>query len=494
MAVENFTVNLGTSSPYDQISASIRGRTIPQNGQSFMAEIDGIVVNFEIESVNEKVRGSAESAYSITGRELSSEFLFRPVDFYMNANGTDANGDYSMPTASSIISTAVGAVVYNAPDFRPTQAAMGWKTESWGVGRRIRVREKNVQTLLQKLFGWSADFGKLKICYHVRGGTLFIWELQRATGQVFPVTPAMCPEILNVLSQRIRKFTEPTDTSGGIVTTPTSAISVKYLYKDEPYSGSFAWGDSVESYVNGHLVRSEKAGTVETSAYGTAYGADVLIRKRTQSTTTGESGTVVKVTETAYEYSHSQEGSTLGTNRMIPALAREITTNTTTENGESSADSETTVITHHPLGNGFYGQTATRLVNGEVTQTQHGISRGSPGGAASQYTERQLIGWEVTTTDPTVIPGYVIAKTIIPIEDASMANSYLDEYVRLHGSIERKITADVIGQPALNPVQGIIQFRGVDFYATETIVTRTPQGKRMSIAGVRWDYDPNFSD
>ena len=87
MAVEQFNVGLGTSNPYDNVSAVIRGKTEPKNGQSFMAEIGGgVSVSFEIEDATEIVRGDAESYYSISGRELRSEFLYRAVDVTMQMN------------------------------------------------------------------------------------------------------------------------------------------------------------------------------------------------------------------------------------------------------------------------------------------------------------------------------------------------------------------------------------------------------------------------
>ena len=482
MPVEQYQVSLGLSSPYDNISAVIRGRTVPENGQSFTMNLDEVGIRFEIEDVNEKIRGAAESLYNVTGRELRSEYLYRAVDCYVTMREID--GLFGMPTALSILQAAGLTVVYDAPEFHPAQAAMGWKSYGFGTVRKIRVREKNVQILLQKLFDWSADFGKRRICYHVRAGVLYVWELQRSTGQSLALTEAMCPDdALAISRKRIRKFTEATDTSGETVTTPVSAITISYQYNDVPYSGSIPWGDAMKTYSNGLLISDVSTGKTETLAYGVAYGANVLIKKTTLSAT--------KRTETSYEYGNSQEGATLGTGRNDPVLSKETTRSWTIEDGDETEDPEMTIITHHSRGDGFYGQTAVRYIDGDVDQVQHGVSKSSPMGAASQYTQRRLAGFVASggSGSGAQAIGYLLAQTRIPIEDTDLANDYLDEFIDLHGAIESKLTATVIGQAALNPIQGKIIFRGIEYYVTDVSVAQTPKERRMSLSGTRWDYD-----
>ena len=476
MAVEQYTVTMSVNNPFDMVSAVIRGKTVPVIGQSFSLDLDGVVVSFEIETVQEKVRGNAESIYTLTGREMRSEALYRAVDFTLGMSGGNST-PLSMPTVSTILSGAGLTVVYDAMEFKPTQSAMGWTV----TNGTVRIREKNVQTLLQKLFGWTSEFGKLKINYHFRNGVIYVWETQRATGPIIALTNAICTvDSLNLQSQVIRKFSESTDTNGTTVTTPTATVTFEILYDDVPYSGPVVWGKASLIYSGGLLVSSTAGDVKDDFSYGYMYGANVLLQKITESPT--------KKTKTLYEYDRAQAGSQLGTTRPEPALSRETTTGESIKDGAWSTDSESTVIDHSPRGDGFYGQTATRYVDGVVDQVQHSISRGTPSGAASQYTLRKEAGWRQTTPTPTTtLPGYVLAKTVIPIEDTGQANTYLNELIAMNGQTEKTIRADTVGQVALNPIQGRIGYRGLEYYATDATITRTPTSKRMTVAGIRWD-------
>lgn len=494
MAVEQLNASLGTTSPYDNISAVIRGKIVPVEGQSFSVDLDGIGANFEIETVNEKVRGVGESCYAIAGRELRSEFIYRAVDFDMNMRYDTGKSAFSMPTACEIIGSLGISYDYDAPDFRPTQSGMGWKTTATKSGNsyscKVRIREKNIQALMDKLFGWSGEFGKKKICWHVRCGVLHIWELQRASSQPFTITEAMCPGTLNIDRQRVRKFSEATDISGTTVSTPTGTWQFDWLYADVPFSGGFSWDAASMTYSDGLLVEvvaDEADGTARTETYGYQYwyGGYCMTSKTTTSSK--------KKTQSTYTYGRTHEGSTSGSGRDVPCLAREETISWTRKVEGFELDSEKTVIEYHPLGNGFYGITAIRYVDGEAGQVQHSVSRGSPGGAASQYTERQVSGWKETYTEESVtFPGYVLASTRLPLESGDLANEYLEEYKNLHGSIESKITAEIIGQAAIDPIKGKIIFRGVEYYATDVTVIWKKDGKRMNVTGVRWDYDVDY--
>jgi len=487
MAIESLNVTLGTTSPYDHVSAVVRGKTEPILGQDFSLDLDGITVNFEIESCSAKARGVNESIYSITGRERRGEILYRPVDATLPMIYNSETNAYGMPTVTQILHAAGLNVLYDAPDFRPTQAGMGWKTtnEAGTQNTTVRIRESSVQSLLEKLFGWSAEYGKRKICYHVRTGVIYVWELQRATGQSLTVTEQMCPEenAPVIDKQRIRKFTETTDTNGNEVSNPPGTWGgFGWDYADVPFSGGASHGTASLTYSNGVLVSSSKSETVngvavsttENYSYNWSYGAPVLSSKT--STTDGVS------TTTSYSYGMTREGATTGSGRNVPALASESTSNT--------KNSDQTIISYYPLGNGFMGTTATSIVNGKVDQVQHSVSKGSPGGAASQYTERQLKGWHITYTPN--LPGYVLGSARLPIEDVELAELYLTEFKNLHGSVEQKLTAEVIGQLALNPINGKIVFRGVEYYAVHSAVANSSKGKRMNVSGIRWDYDEAY--
>ena len=495
MAVESLTVGLGNSNPYDNVSAVIRGKTVPQSGQSFMVDLGSVSVNFEIETIAETVRGPAESLYSITGRELRSEFLYRAVDFFMDMEYDSVKKAFRLPTASAIIGRLGLSVVYDAPDFRPTQAGMGWRTEYTQSGNnftcKVRIREKNVQALFERLFSWTGEFGKRKICWHVRSGTVHIWEMQRATGQTFTITNQACPtDKLRIETARIRKFTEVTDNSSTTVTTPTASLSFGWDYADVPFSGSFSWGGATMSYSSGLLVlvqTAESNGVMqqETYEYGQAFGAMCMTRKT--------SLTAAKRTVTNYDYQADNEGSTLGTGRKVPVLAYEETRSWTIKDGIEKEDADRTIVRYHPLGNGFYGITATKYANGNIDQVQHAVSKGSPGGAASQYTERQIKGYHITSTGtPVSFPGYVLAPTRLPIEDEGLANEYLTEFKNLHGAKESKISAEIVGQLPIDPIKGKIVYKGVEYYVTESNATWTSDTKRISISGIRWEYDEAY--
>lgn len=515
MPVEQIAVGLGTSSHYDTVSATIRGKTVPQNGQNFTVDLSGTAVNFEIEDVEETPRSGAESSYSVSGRELRSEFLYRAVDFTLQMPYYSGENGFGLPSATYIISKLDLPVIYDAPDFRPTVAGMGWKTKyTDSNGNRsceVRIREKNVQSLLEKLFSWTSEFGKRKICWHVRQGTLYIWELQRATGQSMTVTLAMCPkDKLKLKKCRLRKFSEVTDTDSSGVSTP---LVWEWDYGDVPFSGTVSQNGSSLSYSNGYLVSVTSTNTGDSTretknedyAYGTFLGATCLSWKKVTTVQVSQDSdgyevTTTKTSTTDYSYARKREGMTTGTGKAVPVLCQEKTTNNSTTSSSNphtankTADTETITVDYYSLGDGFYGVTAVRRIAGEIDQTQSSISNGSPGGAASQYTTRQITGGHVKTDGgtSTTVPGYILAPTRLPIESASLADEYLSELKNLHGAIEQTITAEVVGQAALNPIRGKIVYNGIEYYATDVSINWTSTGRRMSVAGIRWDYDFSY--
>ena len=497
MAVEQFSVGLGTSNPYDNISAVVRGKTEPKNGQSFTADIgSGILVGFEIEDATEIPRSGSESYYSISGRELRSEFLYRAVDFTMQMNFR--NGAFGLPSVTSILGQLGLSIVYDAPDFTPTVAGMGWPTvttttksvNGTSYSCKVRILEKNVQALLDRLFSWTAEFGKRKICWHVRGGTIFIWELQRATGSALTISNAICPtDKLRIQRSRVRKFTEVTNTSGDGVSTPTSSIGIEWDYGDIPYSGSFRWNGALMSYSNGLLtdvVVDEDEGATQTRyGYSTFLGCPIMVFKEVK--------TPKKRTETTFSYEREREGSTTGNGRAVPVLSFEETISWKKNNdGIYVREAESNSVLYCPLGNGFYGSTATRYVNGKAVSHQSVVSKGSPGGAASQYTNRQVVGWHQTGGGTASFPGYVLAPTRLPIESSDLANEYLAEFVNLHGAVESRITVELVGVEPLNPIRGKIVYKGIEYFATESSVVWTSASKRIAVAGIRWDYDEAY--
>lgn len=497
MAVENLTVNLGTSSRYDLVSAVVRGKTVPQNGQTFTATIDEVVTTFELENVEETVLSAAESSYVVSGREQRGNFLNRRVYFDQQLEYNSASGKYQLPTAYSIVNALGLDVVWNADDFRPTVGGMGWTTTSekvsgtWTV--KAKINERNVQSLLEKLFGWSAEFGPLEYKWHVRGGTLYIWQVKNAAGQSLTLLPAMCVRgSLKINRSRLLKCSETATTTSDTVETPKATITVSDVYSDLPYSGSFSDGYAGMSYSDGYLTSVTTAYTgsdgntvtrTEGFDYSDFYGGGCLVRKVTTD--------AAKIVTTVYHYTSEREGRS---NRAVPVLCHEVTTSSSkNSSGEWSADSESTEVHYHSLGNGFYGCTAVRKVDGDISQVQHTVSKSSPGGAASQYTERQITGYKVTTGQTSdTFPGYVLAKTRLPVQDEDQANAFLDVFKNLHGAIESKISAEVVGQPAFNPVQGKIVYNGLEYYAVDSSVKLSKDGKRMTVSGIRWDYDANY--
>lgn len=483
MAVEQLTVNLGTTSAYDTVTAVIRGKTVPVEDQCFNIDLDGMQVNFQIETVDEKPRGPAESIYSITGRENRSIWLYTPVDFTMNM--VLSGSSYVMPKASAILSAAGITHSYNAPDFTPTAGGMGWTVKAVSGGKTVRIREKNFQALLSKLFSWTAEFGPKKICWHVRAGVCHVWEQNRIFGSTLTLTDSMIPrDGLNISSKKLRTYTEATDSSGNDVSTPNGAYSFAWNYADVPFNGiHYGPGGSVCSYSDGLLDKSvkttESSTTTEEYSYTTFWGAPCQTKKKTTIVETSEEETTTRIIETTSEYDRQYEGATAGSGRDVPVLSREVTQSWT--NGE--LDSEKTVVEYYSGGKGFYSITATKYVDGAVDQVQHSASRSAPGGAASQATEKQCIGYTVTVSGGSA--GYSTIATRLPIE-YSEALEYLGVIEALNGVRERKITAEVVGQSAFNPIGGAIIYRGVTYFATESRVSRTPTTKRMSIEGIRW--------
>jgi hypothetical protein len=491
MAVENLTVSLGTTSPYDTVSATIRGKTEPQIEQSFSLDMDGISVFFEVETVSEMVRGAAESVYAITGIDGRSEYLYRPVDFIV---GMIRNGaDWLMPDASTLLAMAGTPCVYQATYFRPTAGGMGWtvteqKSNGVVVGKTVRVRETNRQALLNKLFSWTNDYGPYKICWHMRGGVIYVWDQATASGQSITLTDDMCSSI-KIDSRKIRTYTEATDTTGDPITTPVETRSFAWNYEDVSYSGGHSENGALLSYSDGVLVSSIKiAGnntTTEEYTYQTWLGAPCLSRKTTTvvTTDTTSNDSTTKKAETTYLYGLQREGSTTGTGRQVPVLTQESTQSWT----DGTPDAETITIDYHSSGNGFYSMTAAKYDSGNIVEVQNSVSRGSPGGAASQATEKRCTGFSITVTPPaTTPPGYSTVSTRLPIQYGD-ALLYLARIEALNGSIEKKLTAEVVGQPALNPVLGFIVYRGVTYYATEATVTQSSSGKRMTLKGIRWN-------
>lgn len=85
------------------------------------------------------------------------------------------------------------------------------------------------------------------------------------------------------------------------------------------------------------------------------------------------------------------------------------------------------------------------------------------------------------------MPGYVLAKTTLPIEDTDLANEYLAELVAMDGKIETVLSAEAVGQVAMDPIRGKIIYEGVEYYATDTKINSSPSSKRMPLTGIRWD-------
>lgn len=501
MAVESLRVGLGNNNPYDDITATIRGKVVPKTGQSFFADLNGVGISFEIETVAEKVRGAAESTYTITGRELRGEFLYRAVSFDISMHFNAQKSVFTMPSVLEILSRTGIPFVYDAPVFTPTKAGMGWnmkRIESNGYRMDLLVREKNLQSLLEKLFSWTSEFGKRKICWHVRGGVLHIWELQRATGQALTVENHLSvADNLTIGSARVRKFTEITDNSSNVVTTPVAAIQAKWIYGDVPFSGSFSWGGATMRYSDGLLINVQTSVNGYTEETGYSYGRfNNLPVMRYKYTETEDS-----FTETNYNYQGDRQGMTIGVGRDEPVLSSEYTYSYKKKNGQNSATREFVEVRYHPLGNGFFGVSARRESqklnknnDWETVDTQHrhSVSRGSPGGAASQYTERKITGWERDDSDVPAFLGTLVAPTRLPIEDAALANDYLAEFVNLHGAVETKISAELVGVGSFNPLKGKIVYRGVEYYATDSSLTWSSDSRRVTVSGVRWDYDPEY--
>lgn len=473
MAVEQFTVALGTSSAYDQVSAVIRFATAPVIGQAFTADLgSGIISNFEVESIRETVRSATESSYAITGREQRCEFLYRPVDFNVNAV-YHSEGGYGLPSAVDILYAAGLTGVFDAPTFTPTAQGMGWKLTGTytapGCAMQFRIKEPNMQSLLNKIFGWSNEFGKRKICWYVRAGLVYVWELQRSNS-TYVISEAKTPTI-RITKQVIRKFSETTDTSGTDVTTPTGTISLTNIYTDVPFSGSFYFGEASMAFANGVLVK-ETGNEWETTYQ---YGSGPVLTQKTHTVTNK------KITTTTYQYS------TIG-NRDEQYLCMETTTSQTYKDGGWTTDKESTKVQSQPLGNGFFGQTATRYMDQNVVETQTSISRGSPGGTASQWTQKEWSSYKWTVTNPTDgTAGYVLAPTRIPIEEKNLADEYLAELEWMNGKTETQIEADTLEPYPFNPVQGKIVCRGVEYYGTESTISMSSEGTRQKVAGVRWD-------
>lgn len=497
MAVENISVNLGNSSHYDIVTSQVRGKTVPENGQTFSVTLDEITTNFEIENVSETVRSTAESLYSVRGREQRGEFLNRRVYTTHGMYYVSSDNGYILPSARSIVGALGLNLVWDADDFTPSVGGMGWAAESeklngwWDVS--VTINEKSVQSLLEKLFSWSSEFGALEYKWHVRAGTLYIWQVKNATGQRLTITPDMCVrDSLKIEKSRLLKCSEVATTSSTTVETPKSFITMNAIYGDVPFTGYFSDGYAEMSYADGYLAQVISTYTnsdgnnvtrTETYGYGSFYGGTCLHSKVTNDDK--------KEITTVYDYTWEIEGRS---KRQVPVLCYEETTSMSkNKNGNWTNDSESTEVHYSSLGNGFYGCTAVRKIDGDVDQVQHSVSRGSPGGAASQYTERQIIGYKVSlpqTQD--TFPGYALAPTRLPIQDSGQAENFLTMFKNLHGSIESTITAELVGQTAFNPMKGILIYNGVEYYAVDSTVRWSKDEKRMSVSGVRWDFDPNY--
>lgn len=495
MAVEQLTVNLGNTSAYDAVTAVIRGKTVPQEDQAFLIDLDGTPVNFLIETVDEKPRSSGESIWSITGRENRSEWLYRPVDFTMQMESSGSS--YIMPRAAAILAAAGIQAVYHATNFRPTAGGMGWKVTVASGSATVRIREKNFQTLLNKLFSWTSEFGPRKINWHVRAGVCYVWDQNQVFGSTLAITnDIVARDSLNISSKKLRTYTEPTDSSGNGVSTPHDSYSFAWNYEDVPISGTSSGpGGSVCSYSDGLLdlsVRTTESGSVtETYGYSTYWGAKCLTWKETVDVDNSGDETVTRITQTVSHYSREQEGKSVITGRDVPVLSWEETVSWTV----GVVGREVTTVYYSSNGNGFYSISAIKDVYGEDDdggevlldrKSQHSTSRSAPGGAASQAMEKRCTGYTWTYTPSAPATGYTTLTTSLPIEYTE-ALEYLSIAESLNGVKELRISAELVGQTAYNPVGGAITYRGKTYYATESRITRTSTGKRMTVEGVRWE-------
>ena len=62
----------------------------------------------------------------------------------------------------------------------------------------------------------------------------------------------------------------------------------------------------------------------------------------------------------------------------------------------------------------------------------------------------------------------------------------------MHGAVETKISAELVGVGSFNPLKGKIVYRGVEYYATDSSLTWSSDSRRVTVSGVRWDYDPEY--
>lgn len=485
MGIKSITIQTGTQSLSDRFTIETVGKSFG-GVDNFKGEIAGFKFEFE-KATTSKSKNSMGTTYTVQGRPDMGTLLLR--DVYMQISATAYNNAHVIGLSAIQLCNMLG-ITANITDFIPL--GIGSYEEERNI---FIINEKSVKSFLDKLFGWSSEFGDRQIYYFNRNGKITVQEVGKYT-TVYNLDDATKyrvesmtsneQKVIKIIDYNYSSKTNPTKTPGKNTLVPnTSNIG---------FSGDTTFGEASLNYVNGFLMSENTATSTTNYEYESAIHFAYRSNKQVLKTKTTLSTDGKNRSTTTYEYDIAIKGAYNDTADIDVSLTSERTV-VEIKNDGGSWDIDTDHKTVHvPLGNGFFGQRVEEIDKEKHTTVATSISRGSAGGLASMYTIQQANGYKVTKDDPALpkvkdFDGELVTGFSLPVSDIPTLNSLIDKINWMNKKIEETISLSVIivpGAKLVDAVGGAIIYEGNLYYPQSTNATINDRGTRQQINAVRW--------
>ena len=485
IGVKSITIQTGVQSLSDRFTIESVGRSFA-DPDTFKGSVRGFDFNFEKANTTEN-SSSMGTTYSVTGRPDMDDFLLSSVEFTIGSNVSYGNTRVIAATAQGLCSI-IGVDASNITDFTPL-----------GIGsldsdtKQFKIKENSKKSLLDKLFGWTSEFGSRQIYYSNRNGVISANEVGRytTTYDLDDVTKYTI-ENSSIQQQRIRKFNNTNyDEDGAPVKTP-GHTTITPNYSNEPFSGTISYGDSTITYSDGLITHEESENSSTTYTFEVADSFAFNNSKKvlkSKVTLNGES----KRSTTNYGYDIVRHGSDVAPDLDVSLVSEHTINEAKDAQGNWTIESQHKIY-HTPLGiNGFFGQRVEEIDGEDRTTVSTSISRGSPGGLASLYTTQQYNGYTVTNDaeKPPIdtFAGELRWPVNIPVADIGIVNDLIGITNSMDRKIEKIINLLVIvlpGAPLVDAIKGVLIYKGNLYYIQTTNAVISDKSTRQQITAIRW--------
>ena len=463
----DLSINLGSHTLSDTFQMQI-----PNGNLGFDYLVEGTLKDFPYQFKVEEIE-EQNKMMTYTGRYSSDKLLYTAYTLSVRYSKSlhdkePENVSYSVRALMQKMCSCLGmTLVYKAWDWQYPLNKLNETDDYWYFGLK-----GTYASLINQIFGWLGDLPHLDFNVFIReGNLLYVVQRGHEDGGTVTITNPAYP--YRIQKRRIRTEWQGNNTKQ------------EKQYDDPenqiPFTGTIRWGDISITYEEGYVVEeTDNQGNTTTYTYITIDDAKYISRKETTNDITGGSTLVV------YEY--QKFGAEI-------YLSKETQTVTTVE-GEPPAtieETEVTVTTHTPTGNGWYGHNVLDE-DGNVVQTS--LSQGAPGNSVSPYMVSQTQAAFNSLTQQIVqdiLDAFLeylhapLVSTTYPVKDQTTIRNLIDATDWLNGKTEEKVTLEVLNMNHIIDFNDLISFKGNTYRLESNNVRHSAEyGLRQSIVIVRW--------